>query len=91
MRDAGEPLSRDLVDRRATEIRALSNALLGVALFSGAVLINGIVAILFIALMQALGMWGPATAEAASVEMFDEARSSLQAVAHRSQAPILDG
>ena len=88
MRDAGEPLSQGQVDRRAGEARALRDALLGVALFSGVVLVNGILAILFIGVMQALGLWGPVTTEDASVEMFDEARSSLQALVRRSSAPI---
>ena len=85
MRDIGEPLSRGQVDRRAAEARALRDALLFVALFTGVVLVNGILAILFIALMQALGLWGPAASEAASL---DEVRSSLQALMHRSSATI---
>jgi len=53
MRDTGEPLSRDQVDRRPVEARALRDALFGVALFTCVVLVNGILPILFIALMQA--------------------------------------
>lgn len=60
MRDIGEPHSRGQVDRRAVEARALREALFGVAFFPRVALINGILALLFIALMQALGLWGSA-------------------------------
>ena len=50
-------------DRRATEARELRTTLLGVALFAGIVLVNAILAILFIALMQALGLWMAEAAE----------------------------
>jgi hypothetical protein len=62
MRHVGEPLSRGQIDRRADEARALREAMFDVAFFTGVVLINGILAILFIALMQALGLWGPTAA-----------------------------
>lgn len=57
MRDHGEPLSRGQLDRRAAEARALRNALFGVALFTGVVLVNGILFILLIELLQAIGWW----------------------------------
>jgi hypothetical protein len=84
MRDIGEPLSRGQVDRPAAEARALRDALFFVALFTGVVLVNGILTPL-IALMQGLGLWGPAVSEAASIE---EVHSSLQTLVHRSSAPI---
>ena len=88
MRDIGEPLSRGHVDRRAAEGRALRDALFGVALFSGVVLVNGILAILLIALMQALGLWGPAAADASPLEGIDEVRSRLHALVHPASTPV---
>ena len=49
MRRRGEPISRGQVDRRAADRRAFGNVLWFVALFAGAVLVNGILAILGIA------------------------------------------
>jgi hypothetical protein len=88
VRDAGEPLSRGQVDRRAADARALRDALLFVALFTGVVLINGILAILFIALMQALGLWTPVAVETAflSAESPDEMRTSLLSLTDRRPA-----
>ena len=57
MRDDGEPISRGQLDRRAADAQALRNALLGVALFAGVVLVNGILFILLIELLQAIGAW----------------------------------
>jgi hypothetical protein len=57
MRDKGEPLSRGRVDRPSAESRALWNVLVAVGLFGGAVLVNGILAILGIEALQALGIW----------------------------------
>jgi hypothetical protein len=54
-------------DRHWTEGGHPRNALLGVALFAGIVLINAILAILFIALMQALGLWMAGAAAAAFI------------------------
>ena len=88
MRDVGEPLSRGQLDRRAADARALRDVLFSVALFSGVVLVNGILAILFIALMQALGLWGPAAAEAVSLEGIADARSRLHALVHPSIALV---
>jgi hypothetical protein len=85
MRDAGEPLSRGQADRPAAEARGRRAAIFFAVLLTGAVLVNGILAILFIALVQALGLSGPAAGEAASL---DEVRSSLQAVLHRSSATV---
>jgi hypothetical protein len=90
MRDIGEPLSRGQVDRRAAEARALRDALFGVALFTGVVLVNGILAILFIALMQALGLWGTA-ADGASLDGIDEMRLRLHALVDPTGIQSLDG
>jgi hypothetical protein len=81
-REAGEPVSEGRVDRRATEARELRTALLGVAFFAAIVLVNAIVAIAFIALMQALGLWALAPAEAAfsSPDGVDELRTSLHSL-----------
>jgi hypothetical protein len=57
MRDEGEPISRGQVDRRGTDRRALGNVLWFAALFMGAVLVNGLLAILGIAGLQELGVW----------------------------------
>ncbi len=57
MRDEGEPISRGQVDRRAADRRALGSTLWFVAFFTGAVLISGILAILGIEALQALGAW----------------------------------
>ena len=65
MRDDGEPISRGQLDRRAANARALRNALWFVALFSGSVLINGILFILLIGWLQAIGWWEVAAAEGA--------------------------
>ena len=91
MRDVGEPHSRGQLDRRAAEARALRDVLFGVALFSGVVLVNGILAILFIALMQALGLWSPAAGEADSLEGIDELRSRLHALVDPTSTQSLDG
>ena len=48
MRDEGEPISRGQLDRRAADRRAF---------FTAAVLVNGILAILGIEALQALGVW----------------------------------
>lgn len=84
-RDVGEPLSRGQLDRRAAEAKALRDTFFGVALFTGVVLVNGILAILFIALMQALGLWGPAI-EAVSL---DEVRSSMQALVRPTSTTVV--
>jgi len=65
MRDAGEPLSRGQVDRRSADARALRNALFGVALFTGVVLINGVLAILLIEALQAIGWWPESASDGA--------------------------
>lgn len=57
MRDEGEPISRGQVDRRAADARAMRDALFGVALFTVVVLVNGILAILGIEALQAIGVW----------------------------------
>jgi hypothetical protein len=65
MRDKGEPLSRGQLDRHAAEARALRNALIGVALFTGVVLVNGILFIMLIELLQAIGWWPVPASEGA--------------------------
>jgi hypothetical protein len=57
IRNDGEPISAGRQDRRAVEGRALGNALFAVAVFTGVVLVNGILAILLIELLQAVGWW----------------------------------
>lgn len=54
MGDDGEPVSRGHLDRKATEARALRNALFAVGLFTRLVLVNGILPILFIGFAQAV-------------------------------------
>jgi hypothetical protein len=57
MRDDGEPISRGQIDRRSADRRALGDVLWFVALFAAAVLVNGILAILGIEALQAIGVW----------------------------------
>ena len=57
MRDEGEPISRGQLDRHAADRRPLGSTLWVVALFTAAVLVNGILAILGIEALQALGVW----------------------------------
>jgi len=57
MRDDGEPISRGQADRHAAERRARGTALWLVAVFTGAVLVNGILAILGIEVLQMVGIW----------------------------------
>lgn len=56
-RDDGEPISNGRLDRHAAEIKALRDALFAVLLFGGVALINGILAMLLIALFQSIGWW----------------------------------
>ena len=91
VRDAGEPLSRGQVDRRAGEARALREARFGVALFTGVVLINGILAILFIALIQDLGLWGSAAGDGGSFDEIEELRSHLHVLVRPAGSQSLDG
>jgi hypothetical protein len=72
-RDAGEPISKGRVNRRAIEARQLRSALLGVALVAGIVLINAVLAILFIALIQSLGLFASAASEAADLSALGSA------------------
>lgn len=57
MHEIGEPLSRGRSDRRNGDAPAFRDALLGVALFGLVVLVNAILAILFIGWAQAVGWW----------------------------------
>jgi hypothetical protein len=84
MYDDGEPISRGQVDLRALERRALRNAMFGVALFAGVVLVNGILFILLIGLFQALGWWEVAASEGvnnAAGELFGGLRVRAPATA----------
>lgn len=90
-RDTGEPPSRGQVDRRAVEARALREALFAVAFFTGAVLINGILAILFIAFVRALGLWGSAAGDGASLDEIDELRARLNAIVYPAGSQSHDG
>jgi hypothetical protein len=61
VRDDIEPVSptREPPENpRQTERGALRDALTAAAFFGGIVLLGGILAILFIALLQSLGLWG---------------------------------
>jgi hypothetical protein len=85
MRDDGEPISRGQLDRKAAERRALANALFAVGLFAGVVLVNGLLAILFIELMQAVGWWGSSeseSAERAATEWSGKLRARLAIAEH---------
>jgi uncharacterized membrane protein len=57
MRDEREPISRGQLDRRAADRRALGNTIWFVAFLAVVVLVNGILAILGIEVLQAVGVW----------------------------------
>ncbi len=57
MDDDGEPMGRGQLHRRAAEARALHDAAFAIAIFTGIVLVNGILAILLIELFQVIGWW----------------------------------
>ena len=57
MDDDGKPIGRGQLDRRAAEPGALRDTLFAVAFFGGVWLVNGILVILLIALLQAIGWW----------------------------------
>jgi hypothetical protein len=65
MRNAGEPLSGGRVDRRAADARAFRGTLLMVGLFTGVVLVNGVLALVLIEVLQALGWWPEPASEGA--------------------------
>ena len=71
-RDAGEPFSGGQIDRRDAEHGALRDALFFAVFVTGAVLVNGILAILFIALMQEIGIW--ASLQEATEDLADSTR-----------------
>jgi hypothetical protein len=48
-------------DRSAAERRARRDVLIFVAIFGGALLINGLLTVLLIACLEALGWWNPTT------------------------------
>jgi hypothetical protein len=58
MPDRGEPVSVRRRDRQAAEARARRNALILVALVGGVFVVNGILLVLLVALLEALGWWG---------------------------------
>lgn len=92
MHNEGEPMSKGQIDRHAQDARALRDTLFAVAFFTAVVLINGVLAILFIALMQALGLWGVGVTETTSVslENTDELRSTLAAFRSRPSAVLIE-
>jgi len=53
-RDEGEPISRGQVDQRAADRRALGDVLWFAGLFTGAVLVSGVLGITG---LQELGVW----------------------------------
>jgi hypothetical protein len=57
MDDEGEPIAFGQVDRKGADTRALRDTLFTVAFFGGVWLVNGILVILLIALLQAIGWW----------------------------------
>lgn len=59
----GEPIGRGQLDRRAAKARSLGGALFAIALFTGVLLVNGLLAILLIELFQAVGWWGATTSQ----------------------------
>jgi hypothetical protein len=63
MVDDGEPIGRGQLDRRAAKARAFRGALFAIALFTGIVLVNGILAIMLIEFFQAIGWWEVSAAE----------------------------
>ena len=70
----------DLVHRVGRE-----NAFLVVGLFAFSVLVNGLLAVLFIALMQAIGLWAPA-AEATALSDGSEAwQSAVETILQRAK------
>lgn len=69
MRDDGEPIGRGQLVRRAAERRALRGALFAIALFTGVLLVNGILAIALIEFFQAIGWWATTTTEGAQDAM----------------------
>ena len=73
-------MSRGQVDRRAADDGALRERPLVRGVLHRSRLVNGILAILLIALLQALGVWGVGASETASValESTDELRSTLR-------------
>ena len=85
LRDASKPIRKGRIDPRGSEAQALREALLGVALFAGVVLVNAILAILFIALMQALGLWMPEAAETTLIppDGADELPTTLRSLTGR--------
>lgn len=58
-----EPIAFGRVDRKAADARALSNTLFAVAFFGGVWLVNGIIVILLIGLLQAIGWWEVTTGD----------------------------
>lgn len=67
MDDEGEPIALGQVDRKAADALALRNTLFAVAFFGGVWLVNGILVILLIGLLQAIGWWEATTGDAQPV------------------------
>ncbi len=62
LRDQGEPIGRGQLDRRGADARAFRDGLFSVAFFTTILLVNGILVILLIGLLQAIGWWETADA-----------------------------
>ena len=90
MRDNGEPVGKGRLDRQAEDRRALRTAVFAVAFFTAVVLVNGLLAILFIALLQSLGLWGVGATETTSVSLegTEDLRSTLAAFRHPPTLPM---
>ncbi len=65
MDDDGEPIGRGQLDRRAANGQGLQDAAYAIAVFTGVVLVNGILAILLIELFQVIGWWEASASESA--------------------------
>jgi hypothetical protein len=80
--DPGEPVSRGRRDLGAAERKARGDALFSAAFFTIVVLANGILAILGIALLEAVGLWGVSaeTTEEAAAAVSQHVRASRLAL-----------
>ena len=57
MKEPGEPISRGRIDKRAADALAMRNVVYAVLLIMATVLTNGVLAILGIEALQAIGAW----------------------------------
>jgi hypothetical protein len=79
--DTGEPVSVGRRDLRAVERKAFQDALFAAGLFTFVVLVNGILAILAIGFLQAVGLWG------VEPEMTDDAISGVSRSLRAMRSP----